>query len=241
MCYIMNFWLVSSLPSDGQDPNCILHWLINELQASEEKRENVYIIGHVPPSHPDCFPYWSDQFQQIVNRYHHIISGQFYGHTHFDEFQLFYRSQVEKSRDTVLGVSYVAPSVTTFEHVNPGFRIYEVEPEKFQVYDSLTYYTDLEKVMNSTSEPVWGQEYSARKFYGIPLEESQPLSAAWWHDVVSKIENENSTLQAYYQFMYKKSRTGDICDATCRNTILCDLKASNSSEACSTTTPVTRH
>ncbi|KAI0218479.1 hypothetical protein L0F63_005459, partial [Massospora cicadina] len=241
MCYILNFWLVSSLPRDGQDPDSILHWLIKELQDSEDKGEKVYIIGHIPPSHPDCFRYWSDQFHQIVNRYHHIISGQFYGHTHLDQFQLFYRSQAEKAKDNAIGVAYIGPSVTTFEHLNPGFRIYEVEPETFQIYDALTYFTDLGSVFKSGTRPVWQLEYSARKSFDIPLKDTEPLLPVWWHEVVSKIENDNATLQEYYQLMFKRARPNVICDKECHDLIICSLRASNSTEACDLTTPVTRH
>ncbi|CAG0901974.1 unnamed protein product [Cyprideis torosa] len=33
---------------------------------------------------------WSKNYYRIINRYEATVAGQFFGHTHFDEFQLFY-------------------------------------------------------------------------------------------------------------------------------------------------------
>lgn len=50
-------------------------------------------------------------------RYESTITGQFFGHTHFDEFQLFYD---EETMTRAVGVAYIAPSVTTYINLNPG-------------------------------------------------------------------------------------------------------------------------
>lgn len=50
-------------------------------------------------------------------RYESTITGQFFGHTHFDEFQLFYD---EETLTRAVSVAYIAPSVTTFINLNPG-------------------------------------------------------------------------------------------------------------------------
>lgn len=50
-------------------------------------------------------------------RYESTITGQFFGHTHKDEFEMFY-DEIDKTRP--LGVAFVAPSVTTYVDLNPG-------------------------------------------------------------------------------------------------------------------------
>ena len=57
----------------------------------------VHILGHIPPGHVDCVRVWSANFNAIVGRYSHIIAGQFYGHTHLDEFQLFFSKNKKES------------------------------------------------------------------------------------------------------------------------------------------------
>lgn len=48
------------------------------------------IIGHIPPGHSDCIKVWSRNYYAIINRYEAIITAQFFGHTHYDEFEVFY-------------------------------------------------------------------------------------------------------------------------------------------------------
>ena len=55
-------------------------------------------------------------------RYKNIIRGQFYGHTHYDEFKVFYDED-----GTPMNIAYVAPSQTTWEHYNPAYRIYTID------------------------------------------------------------------------------------------------------------------
>lgn len=51
------------------------------------------------------------------SRYESTITGQFFGHTHMDEFEMFY-DETDKTRP--LGVAFIAPSVTTYIDLNPG-------------------------------------------------------------------------------------------------------------------------
>ena len=67
------------------------------------------------------FRVWSRNFNKIINRYAHIVTGQFYGHTHNDEFQIFYNDE-----NYPTNIAYVAPSMTPYHGLNPSFRIYTV-------------------------------------------------------------------------------------------------------------------
>ena len=51
----------------------------------------------------------------VVYRYESTISAQFFGHTHFDEFELFYDPE-DLSRP--VNVAYMGPSVTPFTALN---------------------------------------------------------------------------------------------------------------------------
>lgn len=57
-------------------------------------------------------------------RYESTITAQFFGHTHYDEFQLFYDTT---DLGRALGVAYVGPSVSPYIDLNPGYRIYYVD------------------------------------------------------------------------------------------------------------------
>lgn len=67
-----------------------LKWLMNQLQTAETVNEKVHIIGHMPPGHPDCSKIWSHNYYNIIARFENTITGQFFGHTHQDEIELFY-------------------------------------------------------------------------------------------------------------------------------------------------------
>lgn len=60
----------------------------------------------------------------LIIRYESTITAQFFGHTHYDEFQVFYDTQDLRR---ALSIAYVGPSVTPYYDLNPGYRIYYVD------------------------------------------------------------------------------------------------------------------
>lgn len=60
-------------------------------------------------------------------RYESTITAQFFGHTHFDEFELFYDTQ---DLGRPVSIAYVGPSVTPYYDLNPGYRIYYVDGDR---------------------------------------------------------------------------------------------------------------
>lgn len=50
-------------------------------------------------------------------RYENTLAGQFFGHTHVDEFEVFYD---EETLSRPLSVAFLAPSATTYIGLNPG-------------------------------------------------------------------------------------------------------------------------
>lgn len=92
----------------------IQSWLITRntfqhLKACEQRWIGWFLFGKLL-SHP-------------FFRYESTITGQFFGHTHLDEFQMFYD---EETMTHPLGVVFIAPSVTTFVGLNPGELIIEL-------------------------------------------------------------------------------------------------------------------
>lgn len=75
---------------NSTDPATELQWFIYELQSAEFNGEKVHVIGHIPPGHSDCLKVWSRNYYAIISRYETTIIAQFFGHTHYDEFEVFY-------------------------------------------------------------------------------------------------------------------------------------------------------
>ncbi|KAI1321164.1 hypothetical protein EDD11_007730 [Mortierella claussenii] len=237
-CYTLNFYLY--VKTNDYDPNGELKWLITQLQAAEDAGERVWIIGHVAPSQTDCLQNWSALYYQVVQRYSpHVIAEQFFGHTHYDEFALYY-GPGGKSTQNAISTGWVGPSVTPYTDLNPGFRIYKVDTKSWNVFDSQTYIADLDQAAKwdaSGATPNWHLEYSARQAYGafVPIADSQPLSASWWHNVTTVFEKSDAAFQQYWTFRGKSAAGQPACAASgaCPKEIICNLRAGKSSDACS--------
>lgn len=182
-CHNKNFWLYIN----STDPGNQLQWLVHELQISELEHEKVHIVGHIPPGTVDCLKVWSRNYNKIVRRFAQTISGQFFGHTHNNEFEIFYDQadaagaqsivSVPQGNLTPISVGFIGPSVTTFIGLNPSFRIYTIDPSKgFMPTDFETHYMNLTAANQASVDqtPEWRSTGSFSKLFGIS--DVSPLS-----------------------------------------------------------------
>ncbi|ORZ01161.1 Metallo-dependent phosphatase-like protein [Syncephalastrum racemosum] len=233
-CYNMNWWLYEH-PTQ-KDPNGVLGWLVDQLQESEDRGERVWIMGHIAPGDSTCFHDYSNYYHQIVERYAHVIAGQFFGHTHKDEFQMFYKDGSDRRAEDAISMAYVSPSITPFLNVNPGFRLYQVDADTFEVIDSMTYVADLDQADTWITGPNWHLEYSAREAYNstvAPLSGyTSPLTPAWWHNVTVAMEEDHAVFEKYWKYRFKSAPVAPGCDEECRNRTVCAVRAGRSEERC---------
>lgn len=104
---------------------------------------------HIPTNY-DCLGVWSRVFDAIVQRYAHIIRGQFTGHTHWDHFELFYDSSSKTKK--AINANYIAPSMTTYLNSLPSFRVFEADSETKQILNIYQYRLHLDK-WNEFTDP----------------------------------------------------------------------------------------
>ena len=121
-CEKTNFFLYLN----QTDPDDTLTWLVQELYHSEKNNEFVHILAHIPPGNGECLEGWARNYYRIVQRFSETIRAQFFGHIHWDSFSMFYEDMNDPYSKPV-GVLYASPSVTTFENLNPAYRIYTIE------------------------------------------------------------------------------------------------------------------
>jgi sphingomyelin phosphodiesterase len=160
-CHEENFYLLL----DPTDPGGMLVWLQNTLTQSEQNSENVYIIGHIPPSCLDCYPQWSNRFGALVERYSHIIRGQFFGHLHSDTFFI-YKSFLNQSETVQMG--FLAPSLTPNYKRNPSFRVYEIDMDTKIPVNYQNYVLDIVKANQDPSQPLkWEVAYDFLSTYNF--------------------------------------------------------------------------
>ncbi|XP_069157313.1 sphingomyelin phosphodiesterase isoform X2 [Procambarus clarkii] len=216
-CYRFNWWLLYK----SVDPGLVLRWLVSELQQAEVRGELVHIIGHVPPYYNDCYMQWAHQFSRIVTRYASIIKGQFYGHSHLDEFRVHYDVDAP---DKPIGIQYITPNNGPFHNLNPSYRIFYIDgdyPETTRnVLDHETWVMNLTHA-NKYDNPYWYKLYSARQDLQLPSLEPQH-----WDQLVKKMASDPELFNKYYRYQVQDSDnyyTNRVCGAKCHRRTLCTL------------------
>uniref|UniRef100_A0A1I7XUQ1 Saposin B-type domain-containing protein n=1 Tax=Heterorhabditis bacteriophora TaxID=37862 RepID=A0A1I7XUQ1_HETBA len=95
------------------DPDGTLTWLIKQLSMAEKEGDVVHILAHIPGGDGEALEGWAINYYKVVNRFQNIIVGQFFGHTHSEEFYITY-DDPEDSSSRPTSVVYSAPSLTTY-------------------------------------------------------------------------------------------------------------------------------
>ncbi|XP_067671282.1 sphingomyelin phosphodiesterase-like [Haliotis asinina] len=219
-CYINNWWLFINTT----DPNGELQWLAETLQKAEDAGEKVFILGHMPTN---CLKAWSWNYYNIVSRYESTIVGQFNGHTHSDEFRVYY-DVANLTRP--VNVAYVGGSVTTMSNNNPNYRIYTMDGfytnSSFAVLDYEDYIFDISanNNNNNSTNPTWKFEYSPLTAYGM-----NGSTPADWSDLVYRMRDDD---ELFNKFNRHRSRGGDStpCTHDCKFEVLCLLKSGRSED-----------
>ncbi|XP_076061027.1 sphingomyelin phosphodiesterase-like isoform X3 [Oratosquilla oratoria] len=220
-CNNKNWWLLLN----STDPAQELQWFIYELQGAELRGEKVHVLGHIPPGHHDCLKVWSHNYYTIINRFENTITAQFFGHTHFDEYEIFYD---EYQRQRVTNIAYIGPSVTSYYGLNPGYRIYTIEGEyegsQKLVVDHETWIMNLDEA-NRYGTPRWYRLYSAKRAYNM-----HSLLPVEWDYLVHRMAQDDALFRQYYRYYWKNSPVKEECDKECKKRLLCDLKSGRSND-----------
>ncbi|KAH8113916.1 sphingomyelin phosphodiesterase [Phellopilus nigrolimitatus] len=244
--YKFNFWVYDS-DEFQPDPNDILTFLVSELDAAERAGQRAWIFGHIPPGASDVMRDQSNYYNQIVQRYRHTIAGQFFGHTHHDQFQIAYTNYSDQTAENAMSFGLIAPSLTP-TNGNPAFTVYDVDPDTYDIMDAKVYIANMSEPSYQV-EPKWEFYYSARASYGplvasvtpgpyanqSGLSPSTPLDAAFWHRLTEVFAANDTTFKYYIDHM---TRSAPIphgrreCGEKCRNTTICDIRAMRAENSC---------
>lgn len=220
-CYTFNFWILL----DPQYLKKQLKWLHDTLLEAEKANEYVHILNHIPSGEGSCFNTWSREYRRIIDRFHNTISGIFVGHTHFDEFNVYY-SKTNPSH--AINVAWNGGSLTPFSFVNPNYRVYHVESQSFQVVDHDTWIYNLTLAnINAEDNPVWYKEYSFKGTY-----ELDDLSPASLNKLLHSFAADDQRLKSYWEY---KVKSGDPslkkgCDNDCLVGHLCEMAVTQSND-----------
>uniref|UniRef100_A0A0N5BGH4 Metallophos domain-containing protein n=1 Tax=Strongyloides papillosus TaxID=174720 RepID=A0A0N5BGH4_STREA len=203
------------------DPDDTMSWLATELFESEKIGEKVHIISHIPPGSTYCLKGWSFNFYDLVYRFEDTIAALMYGHTHKDSFEIYYENADVNGRP--YHVNFVAPSLTTYSHINPAFRVYTIDGNyqgsSYTVLESETYYANVTEA-DEYNPPKWELEYKLKEDFGM-----KDLSPASFHELANVLNNDLDEFKKFY-FYYNRNH-GD-CDNECRRHIICGLRSARS-------------
>lgn len=216
------------------EPDLFGQWefLIDELVASEQTGQRVWIIAHIPAGDADALPIQSEIFASIVERFSPFtIANIFYGHTHRDQFKVLYKDNVP------INMAWISQAITPLGPANPSWRYYEVQDELFNILNSFNYYSQLNATWtDGGAEPSWQYEYNARDTYD-PYHEwpgNAPLNATFWDEfVVKRLRNvlDVDFNQKYTNLMFRENpyvtdcRDGSKITKKCYKNNFCDAIA----------------
>lgn len=161
-----------------------LEWLRDELIAAEANNEKVHILGHVPPNTSSCVRAWNREYNKLIRQFAHIISGQFNGHTHLDEFTLYYSTD---DVPVAVNVAWNGGSGTSFIGLNSNYRVYTAELNTFEIVDQETFIFNLTEANLAPGQPpTWFKEYSFRDAFDVtdlsPFSLSNLVNTTFRHD-----------------------------------------------------------
>lgn len=227
--YRWNFY--NYVGMEDPDPSGIIQFLISELTDCEERGLKAWVQAHVPPGGlmDEALPPVASFLTATLDRFSDVITGLFFGHTHLDEFSVLYsHNATEKSEDRALNVAWVAPSITPFTDLNPGWRYYTVNSATFEIMDSVTVYADIESRFgvpwSETPDLDWKVLYSAREIYGTALgwPTSEPLNGRFWHRVAKEFLSNAEFSEKFVRRSYRNSgRAPECSDYDCRSERYC--------------------
>ena len=251
-----DFWYVDNIFNyynfTNPDNSGVLQFLINELEASEQINQRVWIIGHVLSGYDgsNALPNPTALFYSIVRRFSPAtIAGVFFGHTHEDQLQIFYdysassmsgnsslRNTTAVDFNSPLNVAFIGPSITPLTGNNAGWQLYQVDSATFEVVNVQTYFANVSE-SNTWTAPVWRFEYDARQTYD-PLSKwpsQAPLNATFWDQVTQQMLQNVSIVERYNMLETKSSVVTKNCSTqACAQQKVCYIRSGSSalSAAC---------
>lgn len=177
--YTDNFWLVY----EADFLRIQLQWLHDTLLQAEEDKEKVHILLHIPPGKGGHYNIWRREYTRIVERFHQTIIAHFCGHTHKNEFNVFYDRTNAKFATSL---TFNGGSLTPYSDVNPNYVVYYVDKTSFEIVDADFYYFDLDEVNQSSAPPQFTKLYSFKEQWSMPDMSPKSFNALlerWSNDV----------------------------------------------------------
>lgn len=152
--------------------------------------------------------------------FRHTIRGQFYGHTHNDEFAVIYHPD---NLTTPISVAFLSPSATTTTNLNPGYRVYSIDASTYRVLDHRTVILNMTQAnaeARAAADLKWLREYDARDAYALA-----ELSPSSWSELIDRFESDDALFQRYIKYYHKSQERAGKCEGKCKSGMLCRMRS----------------
>lgn len=160
-CYHTNVWLMHSTTYYAEE----LQWLEETLRLAAANNEKVHLISHIPSNERLCFKGWAREYRKIVEFYKDTVVAVFNGHSHEDEFNVYYATE---DTSKAINVAFNGGSGTTFPYFNSNYKVYAVNAKHFEVLDSVTWtYNLTEANLHPDRPPKWFKSHSFKEAYNL--------------------------------------------------------------------------
>nr|XP_026496862.1 sphingomyelin phosphodiesterase-like [Vanessa tameamea]XP_026496863.1 sphingomyelin phosphodiesterase-like [Vanessa tameamea] len=209
--YKSNWWVVY----DPLESKKHLEWLVRELHKAESAGESVHILAHIPPGVHDLIYTWTREYNKVVTRFSSTIKGQFTGHTHSDEYKIFYSTE----DGSPINMAWGAGSTTAYTFYNVNYKIATFNTTTFEPSNIVNYVYNLtEANLTPHRRPHWFQLYDMKNTFAI-----NDLSAATMNDLTYKMVTNNLLALDMYAAFYSKLSDGrwPHCNRYCKIDNLC--------------------
>jgi hypothetical protein len=151
-CDTINLYLIQ----DQTMPIRQLKTLHNIIKS----KESVVLLGHISPTSPSCSDTYASLFRAVLASQSQKIKGQFYGHTHLDQYVV---NTDPRDNQTATSFGLLAGSLSPLGTNQPRMRIYELSND----FDLINYKDYAFSMQKST----WGMNYNFKEYYGLPLDQ----------------------------------------------------------------------
>jgi len=206
-----------NIVDEGSDPAQQWAWFESVLAMAKTNGEKVWILAHIYPGNGEAIDSYSVNFQNLFAVYNQTIIGNFFGHSHKDQFGLF--RNPNSTDHEVLGMMYIAPSVTPQSIMNPSARVYIYDRDTFEILDYQQYHVDL-KQANKEGTMNWTLLYTASSAFNIG-----DMSFYSWENLAQRLQNDEVAWNSYWT-IYNGNIT-QKCNDKCRQEILCAINYVN--------------
>jgi hypothetical protein len=92
--------------------------------AAEQAGEYVHILAHIHTGGSSCFRWYTREYRRVIERFHRIIGGQFFGHSHRDEINVYY---ARDQPNIAINNAWIGGATTSYGGTNPNYVLYYVD------------------------------------------------------------------------------------------------------------------